>query len=236
MSWADKIGGITSGTALVNLCLHCCALLTVLLYWLPFHHQEISTMFQKQKRGWNITYWFFCFVACLRVVLLLPVVTVREFLHVLEPDFGMCLVIIASVTAVRGHELMVPCPWFCGSFCFWSNACFFHSHTPLGRKGKCALNWLWKHQRVEKSVRMSKPSSRISINQDILFLDCCLKDEGLIYSIPWFVVEKRRGFIHFRNLERGWPWQQGEELIGTRFRKILYLSFWVNKSVTETAW
>lgn len=66
-------------------------------------------MFQKQKRGWNITYWFFCFVACLRVVLLLPVVTVREFLHVLEPDFGMCLVIIASVTAVRGHELMVPC-------------------------------------------------------------------------------------------------------------------------------
>lgn len=127
-------------------------------------------------------------------------------------------------------------PDFCGSFCFWSNACFFHSHTPLGRKGKCALNWLWKHQRVEKSVRMSKPSSRISINQDILFLDCCLKDEGLIYSIPWFVVEKRRGFIHFRNLERGWPWQQGEELIGTRFRKILYLSFWVNKSVTETAW
>lgn len=107
---------------------------------------------------------------------------------------------------------------------------------PWEEKGKCALNWLWRHQRVKKSLRMSKPSSRISINQDILFLDCCLKDEGLTYSIPSFVVEKRRGFIHFRNLERGWPWQQGDELIGTRFWKILYLSFWVNKSVTETAW
>lgn len=57
---------------------------------------------------------------------------------------------------------------------------------------------------------MSKPSSRISINQDILFLDHRLKDEGLFtYSIPWFVAEKRRDFIHFRNLEGGWPWQGG---------------------------
>lgn len=56
-----------------------------------------------------------------------------------------------------------------------------------------------------------------------------------MYAIPWFVAEKRRGFIHFRNLEGGGHGRGEDKLIGNRFRKILYLSFWVNKSATETA-
>jgi len=75
------------------------------------------------------------------------------------------------------------------------------------------------------------------MDQDILFLDHCFKDEGLflylVYLGLWLRKEEASSILGI--LKGGGHGRGAEKLIGNRFSQMLYLSFWVNKSVTETA-